>query len=796
MLLDHEEPNVSVPVKRLTQTWVSLLRKSYRWKKEQFQDDADDIMLFFNGCKDDFWKTDYSTGKRGFLSADSKIAPPDFQMKVMKVAEGVEIMGPVLYSNNPKVAVNPKKWTEVSPIALGIPPEVLAPPQPLPDGSMPQPHPMALAYEQSQRQRDANKEIRRTHAALYRDILDYEMRELDMQSHMRRIIDEALICGMGVGWVEAYQFPDTDRKLCGVFYDSIQNLLLDPDAECWEDLQWIARRRDLPYWEVEDMFGYPRGSLKKYCNLETIVQQSAKEAESGDFEKRGVTADLITFHEVYTKCGVGSFLKGSDDDVKEYKAFSEDVLGKYCYMAICDKIPHPLNWRPDMLDAPPEVIADATKWPIKFCADNRWPCVPVMFHPVPGQVWPMSHFKPALGEIQWLTWCFSFMANKVRTSCGTLVGVLSVAREKVEEQLEKPGDNKILFLDDAYGVKDIRQLITYLQQPEFHQDLWNMMQAMMAEVDKRLGLPEVLYGMGGRTQDRSATESNNKNNNARGRISDMGNAVEWALGQMVRSLAIANWTVVTGDDVSEIVGPEGTMVWDQQVKTQPLDRVCREYDFEIVAGSTRRLDKQAKADLTNQMMQVLGPALQTFATQGLFGPWNALVYDLCVANDIEDPERYLVQPPPPQPDPKVEAEMQKMQMESQQQQEKHQMDMQKSVFDMESKKQQMAAEAERERMKLAMEVEKQRTQLAIMREKARLELEIERTKAMQAIRIEQVKAESQQSIEAQRAEQQIATDEKMADAKLDQAKKMGDTQVAVAKAKAKAAPKKKSNEGN
>ena len=794
------------PLAPITKAWSSLMRRAIEWKKELFQDDADDIQQFFNGCKDDFWGK-HSTSRNGFLSKDAKVAPPDFQMKVMKVAEAVGIFGPSLYANNPTLAVNPRKFTEIAPITLGIPPELLQPQQG-PNGEQ-MLHPIAQQYQQQVQQREALETNRVSYANIFRDILNYEQRELDKQSHMRRIIDEALICGLGIGWTELVEYEGSGRKLVGTFYEPVRNFIADPDADSWESMLWVARERTMPYWEAEELFHYAPGDLQKYCKVESLSQQSMSKASSdtsGSKQKTGKTNDLITFWEIYTKMGVGDRLKGVPEELQA-KAWG-DAFPKYCRLCICENVPFPLNIPPNVLDDKDEIMERAS-WPIPLYEDNQWPCVPMAFHPIPGQLWPQSHFKPALGEIQWLTWCFSFMANKVKTSCGTILGALAVAKDDLEEQLTQPGDNKIVWIKDAHGVKDIRGLLSYVQQPEFHQDLWNMMQAMLNEVDKRLGTAEVLYGMSSGSKDRSATETDIKYKSASSRIMDMGNAVEASLSRMCRNEAIANWALVEGKDVSGVLGPEGAMVWDQQIKTMPVEIVCREFNFEIVAGSSRKMNKQAKAELMNQAMTTLGPTLQSQMSMGIFGPWNEIVLDWAKANDIENPERYIAQPPPPQPpppDPKAEAELQKIQMEGQLAQQTHQLDTQMKLLEMEDRKQQMVLKAQESQAKLAMEQQKQQMQLAIMEKKAMLEMRIAEMKARQELTIEreksqqqmvvaQVQAASQQQIAETQADASIKTQEKMDSAKIEQTQKLGEAQVKVAKAKAKATPKKESKDG-
>lgn len=808
------------PFRPLAAAWCKLMRRAQAWKKAQFQDDADDIQMFFDGCKDDFWKSDYARGPRGYMGGDAKVAPPDFQMLVMKVAEAVQIFGPSLYANNPTIAVSPKRYTEVAPQTLGIDPASLQASPPGPNGEPGQPTPQLLYWQQQQNQRQSAFAKRESYANIFRDILNYEQVELDKQSHMRRIIDEALIAGLGIGWTELIEFPGSDRKLVGSFYEPVKNLLLDPDADSWETLQWVARERTMPYWEAEDMFGYDRGALQHYCKTESVAQQEmAKESEDASGTKRasGKTNDLITFWEIYSKMGIGDRLKGVPNEVEQGPW--ADIFPEHCKLCVAEHIPFPLNLPPSILKLPKDDVKAKAAWPIPFYKDNQWPCVPVAFHPVPGQVWPQSHFKPALGEIHLLSWCFSCLANKVRTSCGTWMVGLAAAKDQLEAKIEESGDNKVLWLQDAYDVKDASKLLSFIQAPEFHADLWKFLQAMLLEIDKRLGTAEVLYGMSSGAKDRSATETDLKFKSASTRISDMGRAIESGLSRMCRNEAIANWAIVTGKDVFEVLGPEAAYVYDTQIKTMPAESICREFMFEIIAGSTRKMNKQARAELMNEAMTILGPALQTFAGMGIFNPWNALVVDWAKANDIDNPERYVAEPPPQQPDPKQEAEMAKLQgemqmqqVEGQQKQESHQLEIQKALFEMEAKKQELALKAQEAQMKMAMEMEKHRLQMEMEKQKCQLEIQLEREKAQASLQVESAKAsqqiqlaevqgQQQVALEERKAETQLAVEEKKAEAsmkqqdamtkaKVQQTKDVGKAQVATAKAKAAATPKK------
>lgn len=811
------------PLAPLARAWWKLTCRAKEWKDAEFQRDADDVMMFFNGTKDDFFSEKWATSARGYAAKGSDVPQPEFQMVLMKPAEAVQLFGPTLYANNPTIEVTPVKFADIHPAGLGIDERALQP-QPGPDGQ-PQPTQLGLQYEALQLHETRMEQIRHCKAVVHRELLNYGQRELNKQGHMRQIIDEALLMGLGVGWTEKEELP-SGGLVVGTFYDTVRNLLLDPDADNWDDMQWIARERCMPYWEVEEKFRLPKGSLAKYCRKETVAQQEMADASDdarGSDRKTGKTNDLITFREIYSKMGIGDRLKGVPEDLKDeilakgIESFDwDEIFGQYCYLAVAHNIPFPLNLHPSKWDLDPEQLKLEAEWPIPFWLDNEWPCTPVAFHPVPGHVWPMSHFKPGLGELKWLTWAMSFLANKVRTSCGTIIGVHSTAADEVVPALESKSDNRIVKITQSMEGRKLTDFVDFLQQPPFHGDIYTVIQAVMNEFDKRIGLSEILYGMTGATQDRSATESNIKQQNASARINDMTRSVETALSQMARKEALANrWYMDQPQFVQDILGPQGTQVWVTHVLQEPIDRTVREYDFKIVAGSTRKQDKQTKLETLLEFSRNWGPMLQAGMTMGMLDPVNNLMLDTARFMDLDEPERYLFVPPPPQPpppDPKAEAELQKTQLEMQQSQEQHQLDMQLKIAEMQMrreeailKQQEMEAklvfEAQKQQMELAMIREKAQTELLIEREKAQQSMQVESVKAQQQLAVEETKAEAQAKIEEQKAETQLAVEKQKADAsiatqkemtkaKVEQTKATGKAQAEAAKLKAKAAPKK------
>ena len=140
--------------------------------------------------------------------------------------------------------------------------------------------------------------------------LNYTPREMPgggLEKHAQRAITEALVKGRGVLWAEPYQKAASDKMLTGLFYDSVDNLFLDPDATKLEDVRWIAQRCVEHYRDVEERFGLPRNSLKGKASLESMWAEGEKDRseEAAMYQANGTGKDLVLYYKVYSKSGLG-----------------------------------------------------------------------------------------------------------------------------------------------------------------------------------------------------------------------------------------------------------------------------------------------------------------------------------------------------------------------------------------------------------------------------------------------------------------------------------------------------------
>ena len=644
------EKDIEEALRSVAKSWLTKLTQA-RKHKRPFSMDAKECMHFFDGAADWFWKEDGDLGKY------SKVAPPSFRMTINKVFEAVKLFGSVIYHRNPTRTVTAKKFPVVTPESLGIDPQ----PQIDPTTGMPgPPDPRMEQFIQTSMMVGVAEQNRVTLSKIMESYLNYTPNELDLKNHCRRYVDEAIIKGMGCLWTEVVETGGEDGppvSMVGSFFDSVDNLLIDPDADELEDINWCARRCIHPVKDVAEKYGLAEDDLKGH--LESYVSRT--EAEDRDYEakrRKGKTNDLVVYWKIYSKTGFGHDLKGSP---KEYKDIF-DALGRNTYIVVAEGVDFPLNCPKDLLKEMPDpstglpnTLFTRSRWPIPFYADasNPWPFTALMFHRKPGYSWPIAHMKPGLPELRFLNWALSFLATRVMVSCKTMVGVAKAAGEDIKDQIlahEQSGFS-LVELSETLGLS-VDQIVSVLQMPEVNPEIFKVAEAVGEMFDKRVGLTELTYGLT-RNQFRSAAEAQVKAEQISVRPDDMANVLEDALSLVSRKEALAARWLLQPDDVAPVVGPLGAMVWGQQVQQQSIDQIAREYEYRIEAGSARKPNKSGRVEQMQMALQTLGPVLQPIAMQGMTGPMNALLAAWADSLDI-DAKQFLLPPPPPPPPPGME----------------------------------------------------------------------------------------------------------------------------------------------
>lgn len=769
------DPVLEHPLAPVVAVWLRKLKLAAQFKRKVFGKDAEVAMKFFSATKElseHIWNDRIS---RGAADDEEELPAPRFRINVCKVAELVQLFGPSMYQNNPVNIVEPK--------TIDLPIELLM-------ELIQTENPMLLQQAQQAAQQqgqpfnpqslfppDPSEPRNKLVARLLQYVLNYMQRENDKKTHSRRMIEEAIITGMGVVWTESKEVYPGGPTIIGSFQDSVKNLLFDPDCEVFEDAQWAARRCVAPRWEVSEKYGIPEKYIKKkYGTHESLDALASNAGQPGDKEarQRGESNDLIEYWEIYSKMGIGNRLSG----VKELDKLDSflDELGMHCLIVVADGIPFPLNCNPgltraliddelgdeeiDTIDGLPDEGPERDplddeqrekmkeemflrfQWPIPFWMDGQWPCTALMFHEVPNCPWPMSHIKPGLGYLEFITWCMGFLANKIRTTSRTVASCMKSAGSEIKQQLFKGSDFTVIEVEASLVPDgDVSKAVHYLPMPDIKGDIWKIVQAQFDLFEKATGLTDLLYAASGGM--RSAQEANIKQGAMNIRPEDMSSRVEDCLSLVSRKEAMAIRWLWEGADVEPIVGTQAASLWDRYITSDDPARVAREFSYRIEAGSTRKPNKETRVAQMNQALQQWAPLIQWSLQNINNNPdaikiLNTLLREWGEAMDMETKELLFNPPPPPPPNPimqKVQAEIQLKQQEGQFRQQEHQQklafeqqklqmqiagqqaktqaEVQKHQAAMQMKAAEMAQQAEHSRMQAVHDIQAQQMQIGL-----------------------------------------------------------------------------------
>lgn len=747
------------PLHRIVKAWLNKIKLSKKDKKVKFQDDADECMKFFHNGRelgDLLWKQRGKSSPDGMIDGDvdEQIPAPKFRVTLSKAAELVQIFGPFIYHKNPSIVVDPKHPDIPMEIQVG-----LIPPEQLQAMQMQHDQQAQMAAMQAEQQgmeppqippfdpaglfppQTVEQSKTKLVAYLLQYYLDYIQRENDKKTHARRMVDEALIKGASVLWTESFESYPGAPKQIGSFWETVDNLIGDPDADTVEEWTWCARKRVLPYWDWEERYNHKPGSLKKYaqkksCNAEG--EFSAKDSYEDDVQ-RGKTNDLIECWEVYSKTGMGHQLAGVE---KEELAGMLDSLGRYCYLVVSEQVPFFLNIPEDAIleeatdpeskseeaDASPTELFMSVQWPIPFWADGSWPFTMLAFHEQPNCAWPVSHLSSGMGQLKALNWIITFMVNRLRVSMRTLVSYMKSAGPEFVTRLFSGKDFEGLPIENSQDAQgDISKVVHFLPVPEMKPDAWRIVELLSESFDKATGLTETAYAMQGGM--RSAAEANVKQNALNVRPDDMANKMEDVMSLVARKEAMAARFMLTGESIMPVMGQLCAQYWEQFVMTSEVDAVVREFHYRVEAGSMRKPNTETMLANFNAFAQAWLPTLTQFQAVDAI---NAMLQDSAKLLNVEG-KKYLISiPQQPQGPSPEEMEMQLRQQEAQQDMQLNQQKHDLKVQEMQGK-QQMAQE------KHQLDAQGQMIKLQIAEKQGQQKLQLEQAKGQQQMQMAAMK---------------------------------------------------------
>jgi len=583
----------------LTNIWVERI-KAARQSKTRFN-------LVAKTCND------FYESQRGFMWNDKQyfngeLPSPKFAICIAKAFEFVSIIGPHLFWNYADRKVFSQKEMELVPELFGDPQD-------------PEAQQLAQQVMLDEAKKKAISDFANDMMGVY---LNWSQREQPgtLMVHGNHAVTESLIKGMACLWPETYSPPGSDAVYTRLCHDTIDNLFIDPDCKdpLWETAGYIMCRHSNPLWQVERMFGLPRGELEGKGTQHSAEMQARKQTSQAD-RASNKTFDLIEWYEIWSKVGVGPRTKQLNHHMID---MFDDKVGDYAYLCIAPGVEYPLNAPPDKFfgqnPATSDQVAEMFQWRCRnfgdhFPAwkDNRWPVSTLSYHPLMGSPWPMAPLGPGLGELIAINVLTSSYIDSSWSNRQQILAYLKSAASEAEQVLNSDDAVVKVGLNDNIH-EDIGKVIQFLQKPMAQGDQLQAIEMLSLNFNRRVGLNEMQYGES-KTQIRIASDSRAKTEALSIRPQKMsGDVGRWLTNASQLEMFLAAMHV-QGKDLTHLLGEFAAEQWDNIYSNLPIERLMREAKATVEASEVRRPNKERDTANIQSLQQFLMPLLQQFARE-------------------------------------------------------------------------------------------------------------------------------------------------------------------------------------
>ncbi|MFZ5832403.1 MAG: hypothetical protein ACOY3P_20140 [Planctomycetota bacterium] len=496
-------------------------------------------------------------------------------------------------------------------------------------------------------------------------VLNYLPDQYGLKQEADLAVTEALAKGRGVIWHETADYGT--GFMPASHYDSVDNLLIDPDCKRPRDAAYIMRWREISTWEAKDK--WPHLDVDKIRSKDSGVRSHRTEAlrrlEKQDAEK----SDICGYWEVWSRIGMGQVLAAASGEMKEV-ATALDAMGNHIWLAIHPTYEYPLNLSPDyfMGDTPdPDEIRKAIAWPVEIPEDHRnpWPCSFLDFIPNCDDPWATACLENCL-PIQ------VFLDQSYEEAFGEMpkgtrqVGVYSKQLNKKIVDLIERGKRYELCDYEGEAV-DLSRLLHWIELPRISPDFWTMIQAAEAKFEQASMLNATLYGEAPDRQIRSAAEASSRERNASTRPEEFAKTTDdWLIqiqvkeGQLLR-LVVDPKTVAPlfGEPVPDLMSDDGisraynesplTLFWAQLVTTNDPKIAAAELTYQHEQGDVSGITLAKRQENATQLVQMLMPNFLARAQAGDVQPAQQLLGILAEAFAMPLDRIQLAPPMPPMP---------------------------------------------------------------------------------------------------------------------------------------------------
>lgn len=631
----------------LVQQWFARLRAAEE-SKSRFTSMAKLCRQFLGSSAKAMWEDSF---RKEFYPG---IAQPQFMVSLNKAFELVAIIGPSLYWQNPTREVRSMDQPDQTVLAQMV--------------GVTEPD-MLDQIRQMQEMEVNKKEVRNSLASAVMEHIQ-QTHPGGVKIDLQLIIQDALVTGRGCGWTETYTNPSTGEVSVGTFFDSVDNLLVDPDAKdpAMRDVTWMSRRHIEPVWVVERRFGYPPGYLKgKGTHISSEYSATERHVST---QGSVMYKDLMEWYEVWSIAGVGARVTGVNATMGQAL---DQLTGDYAYLCMTRDLTHPLNLPHELvLNAPPEGIQQALLWRtsahpsshrigsvFELCKVHKWPVQLLDFYPVTGTCWPMAVLGPGIGSLLAMNIILVSHLSMSWDRRRDIITVLGSYAEDVERALQGESNPAIIKINSASNAT-LNQLVGFLQRPEVGGEPLAWLNYLDNQFQMATGLDDIHYGIS-QKQARVSSDVEARTSASNVRPDKMANDVHEFVVQCGTKELWLSGLYIRGGRLVPLLGVWGAAAWDMFFGQMPLDQLAQEIEVWVEAMDMKRPSREKDIADLNGLAPFYLPLVTAYSERtGDEKPLNAFLHRFAVAMQMRNPEDLYFGPWHPMPDPAAMEQQQQM----------------------------------------------------------------------------------------------------------------------------------------
>ena len=289
-------------LREVVAVWEQIIPRAQAAKWRQFSRGADRAWAFVGSTYEELYIDARDEQGQAFPFAEDAV----WKTRRNLSREYISVMLPYIHAKVPNRLASPRR--------PGIPSEII-------NMAKTQYPPIAGRVQHAAMIQSALQPVDAMRSFMLKWWLNYLPSEYNLYGEQRRALPEALVKGRACLWSEMEEGPYGPIPVST--YDSVNGMLCDPDSRSWKRQGYIIRQRVESVVSTAKKFGIPMDELRGSYESNLASSQkiySSPEGTGADLIPTEKDGDVCVYYEVYSRIGIGHWLKDAPDSLKDLEA--------------------------------------------------------------------------------------------------------------------------------------------------------------------------------------------------------------------------------------------------------------------------------------------------------------------------------------------------------------------------------------------------------------------------------------------------------------------------------------------